>query len=60
MTGNDVEKEIECRFNSFGGFRWFVDSLLRIFPGLEDLNNSWHILEENKESQQLSFIQRFW
>ena len=21
MTGNDVEKEIECSFNSFGGFR---------------------------------------
>ena len=59
MTGNDVQKEIEGSFNPYGGFRKCVGSLHRIFPGSVDLNDSWHILEDNKKSQQLSFIQRF-
>ena len=61
MTGNDVQGEIECSFKPYGGSssREFVGSHGRIFPGLVDLNNSWHILEENNKSQHLSCIQRF-
>ena len=61
MAGNDVQEEIECSFNPYGGFiKNFVGFSIRIFPGSVDLNNSWHILEENQKSQQLSHVQRFW
>ena len=59
MTGNDVQKEIEGSFNPYGAFRNYVGSPLRIFPGSVALNESYHILEENKKSQPLSSIQRF-
>ena len=59
MTDNDVQKEIEGSFNPYGGFSNCVGSPLRIFPVSVDLNDSWHILEENKKNQPLSCIQRF-